>query len=308
MKRSNPIFGIKNFRSFGNEESNFEIAPITILTGCNSAGKSSLVKALLLLSEQRREPSMSCSCKDSFIAIDLYHKDLHISSKELNLGRYDKVVNNESEGNIVFSYTIWSNRLQDYVKVCNEFAAKSNDPLNNGYLKKITIKKLDDTIFFEQKSCLAECYSSEGTFYYPSADDNYDFESIKNNYELFTSAKLCSKLLDCCDFADKTHLKCDEETKQYIEVATDWAIKVAKNRLKNICSEYNISISFENIHNELKNEMDRLHICDDKNTRQWFKELAHWTTEEDDWKFAHRCAQMAHSMCKPKPRSRSFHR
>ena len=30
--------------------------------------------------------------------------------------------------------------------------------------------------------------------------------------------------------------------------------------------------------------------------------------DEDDWKFAHRCAQMAHSMCKPKPRSRSFHR
>nr|WP_302694529.1 hypothetical protein [uncultured Prevotella sp.] len=30
--------------------------------------------------------------------------------------------------------------------------------------------------------------------------------------------------------------------------------------------------------------------------------------DEDDWKFAHRCTQMAHSMCKPKPRSRSFHR
>ena len=30
--------------------------------------------------------------------------------------------------------------------------------------------------------------------------------------------------------------------------------------------------------------------------------------DEDDWKFAHRCAQMAHTMCKPKPRSRSFHR
>lgn len=30
--------------------------------------------------------------------------------------------------------------------------------------------------------------------------------------------------------------------------------------------------------------------------------------DEDDWKYAHRCAQMAHSMCKPKPRSRSFHR
>ena len=30
--------------------------------------------------------------------------------------------------------------------------------------------------------------------------------------------------------------------------------------------------------------------------------------DEDDWKSAHRCAQMAHAMCKPKPRSRSFHR
>lgn len=27
--------------------------------------------------------------------------------------------------------------------------------------------------------------------------------------------------------------------------------------------------------------------------------------DEDDWKFAHRCAQMVHSMCKPKPRCRS---
>lgn len=30
--------------------------------------------------------------------------------------------------------------------------------------------------------------------------------------------------------------------------------------------------------------------------------------DEDDRRFAHRCALMAHSMCKPKPRSRSFHR
>ena len=30
--------------------------------------------------------------------------------------------------------------------------------------------------------------------------------------------------------------------------------------------------------------------------------------DEEDWKYAHRCAQMAHAMCKPKPRSRSFHR
>ena len=47
----NPIFSIKNFRSFGEDGADFELAPITVLTGCNSAGKSSLVKALMLLSE-----------------------------------------------------------------------------------------------------------------------------------------------------------------------------------------------------------------------------------------------------------------
>ena len=30
--------------------------------------------------------------------------------------------------------------------------------------------------------------------------------------------------------------------------------------------------------------------------------------DEDDWKYARRCLQMAHTMCKPKPRTRSFHR
>jgi hypothetical protein len=30
--------------------------------------------------------------------------------------------------------------------------------------------------------------------------------------------------------------------------------------------------------------------------------------DEDDRKFALRCVQMAHSMCKPKPRSRGFRR
>lgn len=39
MNKPNPIFSLKNFRSFGNEGADFELAPITILTGCNSAGK-----------------------------------------------------------------------------------------------------------------------------------------------------------------------------------------------------------------------------------------------------------------------------
>ena len=47
MKNFN--FGIKNFRAFDANGVNLEVAPITILTGCNSSGKSSFVKAIGLL-------------------------------------------------------------------------------------------------------------------------------------------------------------------------------------------------------------------------------------------------------------------
>ena len=45
----NPIFSIKNFRSFGEDGADFAFAPIPVLTGCNSAGKSSMAKALMLM-------------------------------------------------------------------------------------------------------------------------------------------------------------------------------------------------------------------------------------------------------------------
>ena len=40
---------IQNFRIFDQEGSTFDLAPLTFLTGCNSSGKSSMTKALLLL-------------------------------------------------------------------------------------------------------------------------------------------------------------------------------------------------------------------------------------------------------------------
>ena len=43
-------FGLKNFRIF-KEYTYFDFAPITILTGPNSSGKSSLIKALRLLKD-----------------------------------------------------------------------------------------------------------------------------------------------------------------------------------------------------------------------------------------------------------------
>lgn len=40
---------VKNFKIFDEKGVTFDIAPITMLTGCNSSGKSSLVKSMTVL-------------------------------------------------------------------------------------------------------------------------------------------------------------------------------------------------------------------------------------------------------------------
>lgn len=54
----NTQFTLKNFRVFDNKQGEtFDLASITILTGCNSSGKSSVVKALMLLKDFFQELS-----------------------------------------------------------------------------------------------------------------------------------------------------------------------------------------------------------------------------------------------------------
>jgi len=144
----NPIFSLRNFRSFGENGANFELAPITVLTGCNSAGKSTLVKALMLLSEEN--PS-----------------DLKLSSRNLCLGGYKTVAN--KNGEIVFSYRIWSSDLQEDLVVTRCFRLKQKDVLNEGTLYSLIVKKIDGTVVFEEKEGFSE----------------YKTDSIKNNFYRF---------------------------------------------------------------------------------------------------------------------------
>lgn len=149
MKDSNPIISLKNFRSFKEEGSDFELAPITVLTGCNSSGKSSMAKALMLL---KRLPK---SRKHVLPALKLY-------SKDLGLGSFEKVINKQAENDeIVIAYRIWSNYLQEEVVVKRFFQAKSEDTLNDGYMCRYTIEKADGTIILEQDTSLDGLGSAE---------------------------------------------------------------------------------------------------------------------------------------------------
>lgn len=134
----NPIIVLKNFRSYGEGGADFELAPVTVLTGCNSAGKSSLVKALLLLSKK------SNSITSGSIS---YSQDLKLTSKEMNLGGYKTVAHDNQK--ITMSYTIWSSDLQDVLSVERVFCESPNDVLNNGTLYQLTVKKSDGTIIYQ---------------------------------------------------------------------------------------------------------------------------------------------------------------
>lgn len=74
--------GIENFRVF-RDYTEFDIAPLTVLTGPNNSGKSSMIKMLSLL-------------KNSFNKLDRIQK-LNFDGGNHNLGTFEKVITNNSD-------------------------------------------------------------------------------------------------------------------------------------------------------------------------------------------------------------------
>ncbi|MBR3698521.1 MAG: DUF3696 domain-containing protein [Bacteroidales bacterium] len=152
MKNMNPIFSLKNFRSFGEEGANFELAPITVLTGCNSAGKSSLVKALMLMARQEfYKEGIGLSDEDRFIP----ELKLKTSSVDLKLGGFGNVVHMQDTSKVVIvSYKVWSEFLHESV-IC-EWQYKANKGvLADGKLKRLSVLNSNGDILFEGKPVIS---------------------------------------------------------------------------------------------------------------------------------------------------------
>ena len=65
----NTNFTIKNFRVFDENGVTIDIKPMTILTGCNSSGKSSIVKAAFLLNDFMKQVHNAIEKKEKNVVV-----------------------------------------------------------------------------------------------------------------------------------------------------------------------------------------------------------------------------------------------
>ncbi len=160
-------YGIKNFRVFDKSGAVFHLKPITLLTGANCAGKSSLVKSMLLL-KQFLDNSRAGSI------IDPISSSISFLDESINIKGIDSVINNKSGGykDVVFTYS--HTPITPLVSIGAEltFSSRRHDYFNNGWLKEFrcfctingdTEDFLD--IVFDKDSSRIKAFNISGNLY-----------------------------------------------------------------------------------------------------------------------------------------------
>lgn len=135
-------YTIKNFRKFNQEGATVRFSPITILTGANSSGKSSIVKSLVVF-ESYLSQVVDHFRKTNEFSPDLYSLDF--SNSLLGLGRFVKSFNRsaENESKMSFEYSVMSRLLGEEMFVEYSFIEDKQDKLDNGKLSDVIIYNSD---------------------------------------------------------------------------------------------------------------------------------------------------------------------
>ena len=165
---------IKNFRVFDENGVSIDLNPISILTGSNSSGKSTIVKALLLLQDFCQQLKADFE-EGRQLRLENYKMDFHKQPNSIlgsfDLARHRKSRSNTEEkgfnDNITIEVEVKSFWLLQNVILHLEFGTIERDKLNNGYLQAYSIKTLDETIIYQADR---------------SGSASMDFSSVKRNF------------------------------------------------------------------------------------------------------------------------------
>lgn len=143
----NTQFTIKNFRVFDEKGVTIDMKPVTILTGCNSSGKSSIVKSMVLLDTYIDSLQKDY---DASHRIDLTKHKLDFKKETtISLGSFNRVIHRGAENNtLTFEYTVHSLMLGEDVNVLMVFEPDEKDVFNEGYLKSVTISNANGDVIY----------------------------------------------------------------------------------------------------------------------------------------------------------------
>ncbi len=102
--------GVENFRVFKDEQY-FNFAPITILTGTNSSGKSSLINLLKLLSDTYKGITWQDSAKESFTLNNFLETEISKDWCIKKFGNINNITNKFTKEKNAFSFSFVSDML-----------------------------------------------------------------------------------------------------------------------------------------------------------------------------------------------------
>ena len=143
---------IKNFRVFDENGATFELNPITILTGSNSSGKSSINKAIMLL-KTYIDHIIEDIRKGNKPNLSAYKLDFASTAGTLKLGSFHQALHRGSQNELItFEITTYSRLLGEDIVVTLAFESDKNDVQDNGYLCLIEFKDRTVKLFIVVKS------------------------------------------------------------------------------------------------------------------------------------------------------------
>jgi len=143
-------YTVKNFRTFSSDGASFRMKPITIMTGCNGCGKSSMVKSMILL-----DSFLDSARKDFASGSDLdiwnYRLDFGIRPND-KLSSMERVISRNSlTKDLSFCYEVQSKLLGETVTATLCFLPEQGSKTGNGQLDSITLVGPDKKLLFYQK-------------------------------------------------------------------------------------------------------------------------------------------------------------
>ena len=217
-----PYISIDNFRAF-KEKCEFEFAPITILTGTNSSGKSSLVDAVRVLKNYFNEVGKN---REYDIYPENFWKDLMTLKVDVPNSRitdFELLHNNKTtKKNILFEF---KRRMKGIGNVTLMFEFRKSDNGNgNGKLNSFKILNDDFEVFFELNneintfiikinykyllSKFEEVIENEITFFNAYFENDLNDNVKENHRGLYKYSILESEYEGHSDFWEQSH---DEE-------------------------------------------------------------------------------------------------